>query len=657
LGDAVKLLPILFVLLLSVARAQQYDFPSTRTAYSWTPGTVVGVVGGIPTRTNLVPFAGDNTGGSDVSGALNTAIAAASTNDVILLSAGTYRCDSQLNFSSKRVSLRGAGMNLTTIDCRVGSGNSAIAMGPGVNPDAPSVIVSGLTRGSTQITVVSSASFTVNGLITLSMTNDPSVPVLHVSGYSNQRKFVCTIVSIVGNAINLSQPVPANFSGLSGCIAQSSNVAAAQFQGVEDLTINCLNGSPFAGVYVQGNLVNSWLYRVKILNPYNYGVYGINSGNFEVRRCWVGASAGAGPNHSGIALQIFAYSLFEDNVLLGNQPLIEINQGTTNCVWAYNYLDQAVADFALDTNHNPHNSFNLYEGNITPSIMVDGFFGSTSDDTVFRNWVRAYNLGSPIFSFALGRLTRNYNLGGNIIGTPGQTYGDDGFKIGYPNLGNSSTNGTADWVTTFPYDWDTTLNKPKAWAGQLTTRTSASAGVITLNSGLGSSLQTHFTKSLDGRTGLFYTAVDGTLINNITLVSIVGDVFTFNAADNTLPAALTQVVVVPNPGGFQELDQAVAATLLRKGNYYVFGAQIPPGESLSGQTLANSLFRTSKPASWGTLNWPAYSADAPMTSGQATSAIGWIPAGYFYLNGVWPDENSVRLRSNRFKGSVTVPLN
>ena len=92
----------------------------------------------------------------------------------------------------------------------------------------------------------------------------------------------------------------------------------------------------------------------------------------------------------------------------------------------------------------------------------------------------------------------------------------------------------------------------------------------------------------------------------------------------------------PGPGGFQELDLGVQATLLRKGNYNYFDKAIPPAESLGGETLPASLYLAAKPAWFGNLAWPAVNPLAPGTPLSANEIYAKIPAGYRYLNGTNP---------------------
>ena len=89
------------------------------------------------------------------------------------------------------------------------------------------------------------------------------------------------------------------------------------------------------------------------------------------------------------------------------------------------------------------------------------------------------------------------------------------------------------------------------------------------------------------------------------------------------------------PGGFQELDMGVQATLVRKGNYNYFDKAIPAGESLGSDTLPASLYLATKPAWFGNLAWPPINPISP-GSPDATTIYQKIPAGYRFVNGTNP---------------------
>lgn len=85
------------------------------------------------------------------------------------------------------------------------------------------------------------------------------------------------------------------------------------------------------------------------------------------------------------------------------------------------------------------------------------------------------------------------------------------------------------------------------------------------------------------------------------------------------------------PTGYQERDTGVSSTILRKRNYCSTSAGIPAGEAQTSTEPA-SLFRSSKPSWFNSLNWPAYGTGGHTTFGVANSDFQKIPAGYRYFN-------------------------
>jgi hypothetical protein len=162
-------------------------------------------------------------------------------------------------------------------------------------------------------------------------------------------------------------------------------------------------------------------------------------------------------------------SLIEDNILAEQFPHVEVNASTGN-VFAYNLCHdstiQGVVGCSINSNHGPHSSLNLYEGNVSPKFQADGYHGSSSHDTVFRNWLHGSSDKTSQFwiCVSLNRFSRAYSIVGNVLGSKGHPWvydnADKGFGydqhliyvLGTPNMGNGGFSGTAQ------------LSKGKPWA-------------------------------------------------------------------------------------------------------------------------------------------------------------------------------------------------
>ena len=134
--------------------------PANRLA-NWTPSVAAGVPGGIPNnRTNLIdvtkaPYNADKTGATDTTAAIQAAINAAVSNQVVYLPAGTYRVNGTIaiNQTKSGITVRGAGpgtviMSYSTyITFNIGSG----ADYQWAYPSSGNQVTAGLAKGSTTL--------------------------------------------------------------------------------------------------------------------------------------------------------------------------------------------------------------------------------------------------------------------------------------------------------------------------------------------------------------------------------------------------------------------------------------------------------------------------------------------------------------------------
>jgi hypothetical protein len=155
----------------------------------------------------------------------------------------------------------------------------------------------------------------------------------------------------------------------------------------------------------------------------------------------------------------------EDNICdNGGDPPIEFGDstGANSCnVVAYNYVVNTDPGFwDISINHSPHNMLNLAEGNVIDNFKDDGYFGSSSHNTLFRNRIGSVNLK---------HFCNYYNVVGNVLGVNGVSnayetetvdFWNAGirpiFALGYPNIGNDSYAGIQE--ATNPPDYHLLTN-------------------------------------------------------------------------------------------------------------------------------------------------------------------------------------------------------
>jgi hypothetical protein len=182
-------------------------------------------------------------------------------------------------------------------------------------------------------------------------------------------------------------------------------------------------------------------------------VYFNDSPDYEPNHGGMLVGNGTGNSCTGVAV----YNCIFNKIL----PGVEMNGGSSGCVIAYNYFRdpryQAVAQsIGLLMNHSAQNMFNLYEGNVVNLMSSDGYFGSSSHDTLLRNWSTGWtetftNYNSrPLF---LAEYSINYNVIGNVFGitnfTPDYLYETNAssdyalssiYMLGYPGVYGYTTN-------------------------------------------------------------------------------------------------------------------------------------------------------------------------------------------------------------------------
>jgi hypothetical protein len=451
----------------------------------WEPGVTVGVEGGIEqhisARTNIIdvtltPYFADKTGVTNASTAVASAVSAAASNAVVFLPAGRYLFNTSVELGAKDyITLRGAGSDQTVIDYR-GSSGAAVSVSASAGNDylwdwpTNCLVLDSPPKGATNLTLtnINLGDIAVGRICEVRIANstNAALPVLHVSGYTHQRKQQIVVKSKTSTNITVWPPLAFALPAESSPRFVMQSGTATRI-GIEGITIEMTNSTSTAGVGL-AQASDCWIYDVLIRNTANYHCSVSGCVGLEMRRCYFDRrKVEGGPNGAGLLFARSSGSLFEDNIIVNTFPSIEVNFGACYNVFAYNYLYESSSfgqyGVSIDSNHAPHNSFNLYEGNIAPNIQADGYFGSVSEDTVFRNWLtgEADDGGARGLTVNLNRFTRAYSVVGNILGR-----GDSGSFIypsaatssdwGMPNMGNFDWVGTAepstgDWWA----DWQT----------------------------------------------------------------------------------------------------------------------------------------------------------------------------------------------------------
>src|ERR1700676_709181 len=202
-------------------------------AIDWS-APVVGIQGGIPSRTTVCATL--NPGAS--SSTISAAIAACPAGQVVFLNAGAYALSSGINFGGRNnVTLRGAGPGSTILNFNGGDGcygqggdvcmanstgfwegNAATQPGGGNAADW----TAGYARGTTQITLSSTSGLTVGSVLILDQANDASdtggtfvnddmtysqqggAPGRNINGVDYDQQQFVTVTAVSGNSVSIS---------------------------------------------------------------------------------------------------------------------------------------------------------------------------------------------------------------------------------------------------------------------------------------------------------------------------------------------------------------------------------------------------------------------------------------------------------------------
>jgi hypothetical protein len=400
-----------------------------RCAIDW---STAGIPGGIPSGTwtqsgSTILASTYANGWTDATAGIQSALnACAGSGEYVLLGAGTFLIDGNLSIPSNCV-LRGKGANKTIL-------NSMATMDPPVNMGSggpncgtysngacsyPSTvaITGGYTAGSTSITVASASGISVGMYLLIDQINDGMFVTNYGAGgscsycdssqTSNGTRVqgqLAEVESVNGTAIGISPPLYVTYSNSPVAIPFAAN----KYSGLENLQIYA-NNSHSSSAYDASNItINGcaycWVSGVE--GNYTDGDHVRLYADFhnEVVNSYFSNAFlhGPGAYDSDIVLATKSTGcLIENNILerLHSSTMLEF--GAAGNVIAYNYwfgaFDNtgftagsslgALGALMIDTStHGGHPQFNLWGGNVGADLDPDSIWGSSANNTSFRNW-------------------------------------------------------------------------------------------------------------------------------------------------------------------------------------------------------------------------------------------------------------------------------
>ena len=409
--------------------------------------TYCGVPGGIPNRTTVYTTLNPGVTAAQI----NTAINNCPSGQVVKLNAGTYSLSGAINFSVKAgVTLRGAGLGQTIVNS---SSSANIVTTDEIGFSGDMAIFSGYTKGSTSIVMSSTpTNFTVGHLINIYQNDDISF-VMATTGPGQNLRTTHRITGKTGNTLTITPPLPYTLTAGLSPKASYCPLVGATLCGIEDMTLNSTVGSDNIVNFVDAD--RCWVKDVETYNAGNAFIFVWYSLQCEVRRGFHHHALGSPNNPDGYGVYLYdgsSYCLVEDAIF--SELFMGVLQSQSSCnAVLYNYFWKMTAYNlswqlpSMNSSHGAHTMMSLWEGNMGEQFQADGYHGSSSHQTLFRNNIHGVHPTNTVNRkmIDLCRASYYFNVVGNILGDASwapdwyEVSGDNEqtiYRFGYPNMGN-----------------------------------------------------------------------------------------------------------------------------------------------------------------------------------------------------------------------------
>jgi hypothetical protein len=583
---------------------------------------------------------------------IQSAINASGANSIIYFPEGTYLISSalRLNYPRHHVLFLGDGPTLTTIAARGIAGSVDMIRIEGSMWDNEIVINSGATKGSTQITLQNASTIAIGDIIGISPLEPsgwPDTPGITrlpfestyppsgqpYEGWSYDRVafprtgtgsncgwfdgFVqfTEVIGKSSNTLTLRHPITYDYTGYN---PRARKWYMIHHVGIEDMYIvNLEGGTPMHGQVNFLDAAYCWSRRLHIYKCPNQGIGLWRAHGCEIYRNYihhgVGNSWGGDSSYLICLKNDNCNNLIYDNILRHGRHNLPLEGGGQANVISYNYsLDPAgddgsflYSDFGC---HGRHPYMNLWEGNYCAKFSADNFHGSSSHGTLLRNRILGDGVNDNYPSGVVNgrnavQLFKNaqyYSLIGNVIGYPGcatngyyfQRYVNGEYDKRMYFIGQQGDNTNQSTNPDFSFPW----RNPHAnlfmfrnydfVTNSALTREDRNS-LIKARSGTTSTL-VHFAGNMLQKTT--DNAYNGCYLFNHTRASI-AQITAYDADNGSGHPVLT---ISPAISG------QVAGDL-----FYI----LRPADNAYDGLVPNSLYLTSRPAFFGSLDWPAIGPD------------------------------------------------
>jgi hypothetical protein len=459
--------------------------------------------GGIPVYTvkknAVTDYGADPTGVTDATTAINNCLKGVVAPGACFLPTGTYLVTGEITMTVSEKVLRGNGPGNTILN--LGAASAHVSFDGGSKPSLTGAkrITSGLTKGSTSLTLSNVTGLAIGDWVSLTQENEAGVVNIgdcRYCGYDNgtgqyARQQFAKITNIAGTVITINRPLYYTMTAGLNPIALEVTFGVVK-AGLENLRLKRTVAPSEVIVYMQWTR-HSWLKNIET------GPGGNNTGDghitirwshgIEVRDSYVhdGYGFASGQNYGIEILQWNSDHKIENNIIVGTRHAI-LGAGGAGVVVLYNYIDSGresedlnFLSADMNPNHGAHPTMWLIEGNSSAKITWDETHGSSSHNVGFRNHARltrttpAYDWGQ--WGIDVQATNRSMSLLGNVIGTSAVTSGTviaDGacspteptmFRFGCDGQPGSYTDATSRTTTILHGNYDFVTDGVATWDG------------------------------------------------------------------------------------------------------------------------------------------------------------------------------------------------
>lgn len=448
----------------------------------------VGVPGDIPIISTLfadvtqAPYNVDSTGATDAVGGINAALAACPSGKYVYLPTGVYLLasgpivwPSTLTGTRDHIVLRGDGVGTVLLDTQAAG---AVQIGTDTTTFTPTTtpIVSVLSIGQTTVTVSDSSKFVVGQLVVIDQDNDNTgigTPNDHGMPDGKATRLMRQTVQITGksgNAITFSPGSYWNWSlSLNPAMSDMGYTGASgnfkiTYCGLENVLIDRTRATGIAPSVAVVEAFGCWVMGVTARMSPSDHIYCRDSLECTITGCRIDNSQTHTGSGGVVLYRRCCGFLVYDNIFHQLSPAVSVSSGSCGNVISYNYsrdnmTDSGLQGPAFNANHGGHTAMNLFEGNVGGQFQADGYFGSSSKTTLYRNNFTGIDEDTGLIANSkcidLCRWNTDYAITANVLGTQAittsyeQSQGTNFnystavvYRLGYPNPSDNTTDGT-----------------------------------------------------------------------------------------------------------------------------------------------------------------------------------------------------------------------